>query len=67
MLQCAEKGTGKKRGRIWLPAAVCLLALWLVRGVWISYHDPVVNRWQVPLECLTAQVRAVVLSAGMAQ
>ena len=57
-----REGDWKKRGRIWLPAAVCLLALWLVRGVWLSYHDPVVNRWQVPLERLTAQVRAVVLS-----
>lgn len=52
----------KKRKWPVLLAALCLLAVWCARGVWVSYHDPVVRRWEVPLDTLTVPVRAAVLA-----
>lgn len=51
------------RRRIWMGAILLLaLALWTAAGVRQSYRDPVVRTWTVPVQHLSAPVRAVVMA-----
>lgn len=51
------------RRRIWMGAILLLaLALWTATGVRQSYRDPVVRTWTVPVQHLSAPVRAVVMA-----
>ena len=51
------------RRRIWMGAILLrALALWTAAGVRQSYRDPVVRTWTVPVQHLSAPVRAVVMA-----